>query len=99
METNLRPRQLLQLLKAIELEVGRTPTVRNGPRVVDLDIIFYDNLILDTRDPSQRFTLDNLGGELVIPHPRLQEREFALRPLAEYVLPRSTQQSSDVNLA
>jgi dihydroneopterin aldolase/2-amino-4-hydroxy-6-hydroxymethyldihydropteridine diphosphokinase/dihydropteroate synthase len=74
---------LLQLIKAIEPAVGRTPTVQNGPRVVDLDVVFYNNLVLDTRAISQRSSLDNLKGELVIPHPRLQEREFVLRPLNE----------------
>lgn len=63
--------------------MGRVPTIRNGPRVVDLDIIFYDNIVLDTRPQSGRSTLDNLKGELVVPHPRLQEREFVLRPLDE----------------
>lgn len=82
-ETNLEPLALLKLLKTIESEVGRVPTIRHGPRVVDLDIIFYDNLILDTRAPSQRSTLDNLKEELAIPHPRVQEREFVLRPLNE----------------
>ncbi|KAJ3566693.1 hypothetical protein NP233_g6841 [Leucocoprinus birnbaumii] len=80
-ETSLEPLQLLRLLRVIEPTVGRTPTIRNGPRVVDLDIIFYDDLVLDTREISQRSSLDNLRGELVIPHPRLQEREFVLRPL------------------
>lgn len=84
-ETNLEPVPLLRLLKAIELKVGRTPAIRNGPRIVDLDIIFYDDLVLDTRAPLQRSSLDDLAGQLLIPHPRIQEREFALRPIAEYV--------------
>ncbi|KAF5349252.1 hypothetical protein D9756_009402 [Leucocoprinus leucothites] len=84
-ETNLEPLQLLRLLKAIEPAVGRTPTIRNGPRVVDLDIIFYDDLVLDTRDISKRSSLDNLTGELVVPHPRLQEREFVLRPISDMI--------------
>jgi 7,8-dihydro-6-hydroxymethylpterin-pyrophosphokinase len=81
----LTPVQLLQLLKTIESKVGRKPTIRNGPRIVDLDIIFYDDLILDTRPPSERATLGDLTGQLLIPHPRIQEREFALRPITEYV--------------
>ncbi|KAF9452819.1 Dihydropteroate synthase [Macrolepiota fuliginosa MF-IS2] len=84
-ETNLEPTTLLQLLKAIESTVGRVPSIRYGPRAVDLDLIFYDNSVLDTRAPSQQTTLDNLTGEIVIPHPRLQEREFVLRPLNDMI--------------
>ena len=82
-ETNIPPIALLSLLKKIESIVGRVPSVRNGPRAVDLDIIFYGSDVVDTR--SNKETLDNLDGELVIPHPRVQEREFVLRPLNEYV--------------
>ena len=85
METNIFPIGLLWLLKKIESVVGRVPSVRNGPRAVDLDIIFCGSNIIDTR--SNKETLDNLDGELVIPHPRVQEREFVLRPLNEYILP------------
>jgi dihydroneopterin aldolase/2-amino-4-hydroxy-6-hydroxymethyldihydropteridine diphosphokinase/dihydropteroate synthase len=63
------------------VKVGRVPSIRNGPRAVDLDIIFYDNEIIDTRQNLGDF--DNVEGELMIPHPRLQEREFVLRPLNE----------------
>lgn len=66
--------------------MGRVPSIRNGPRAVDLDIITYDNQIIDTRQEDQRDDLENLAGELVVPHPRLAEREFVLRPLNEYVL-------------
>ena len=61
-------------------------TFRNGPRVVDLDIVTYDDLVFDTRPEGARTNLDNLTGELVIPHPRASEREFVLQPLAECVL-------------
>ena len=81
-ETNIFPIALLSLLKKIESIVGRVPSIRNGPRAVDLDIIFCGSNIIDTR--SNKETLDNLDGELVIPHPRVQEREFVLRPLNEY---------------
>lgn len=73
----------LALLKMIEKVVGRVPSIRNGPRAVDLDLILYDDLVLDTRDPPRRKDLENLQGELVIPHPRFPEREFVLRPLNE----------------
>jgi 2-amino-4-hydroxy-6-hydroxymethyldihydropteridine diphosphokinase len=69
-QTELTPPELLDRLKNLEATLGRTPTFRNGPRLIDLDILFYDDLLLDT--PS-----------LVIPHPRLHERAFVLVPLAE----------------
>lgn len=81
-ETNIPPIALLSLLKKVESVVGRVPSIRNGPRTVDLDIIFCGSNIIDTR--SNKETLDNLDGELVVPHPQVQEREFVLRPLNEY---------------
>jgi 2-amino-4-hydroxy-6-hydroxymethyldihydropteridine diphosphokinase len=69
-ETNLRPMSLLKWLKRFEKRMGRKKTFRNGPRVIDLDILFYDNVILETR-------------RLVIPHPGMHERAFVLVPLAE----------------
>ena len=84
-ETNIPPVSFLRLLKSIESAVGRVPSVRNGPRAVDLDIVFYGESIIDTRPPSQRVDLENLTGELVVPHPRMAEREFVLRPLNECV--------------
>ncbi|KDQ56667.1 hypothetical protein JAAARDRAFT_58960 [Jaapia argillacea MUCL 33604] len=91
-ETNLEPRPLLSLLKKIETTVGRVPSIRNGPRAVDLDILTYDNEIIDTRDEKFRSGFDGLEGELVVPHPRIAEREFVLRPLndmiPDYVLPK-----------
>jgi dihydroneopterin aldolase/2-amino-4-hydroxy-6-hydroxymethyldihydropteridine diphosphokinase/dihydropteroate synthase len=85
-ETNISPLPLLHLLKNIESAVGRVSSIRNGPRAIDLDIVLYGDAIIDTRPPSQRSNLDNLLGELVVPHPRMVEREFVLRPLNEYVL-------------
>jgi 2-amino-4-hydroxy-6-hydroxymethyldihydropteridine diphosphokinase len=69
-ETHLIPVDLLKYLKNIESVLGRSPTFRNGPRVIDLDILFFDELIIDQPD-------------LVIPHPRLHERAFVLVPLAD----------------
>ena len=74
---------LLGLLKKIEDVVGRVPTIRNGPRAVDIDILFYDRSVIDTRPKTSRRNLENLAGELVVPHPRIAEREFVLRPLNE----------------
>jgi 2-amino-4-hydroxy-6-hydroxymethyldihydropteridine diphosphokinase len=69
-ETSLLPMQLLHRVKAIERERGRKKTVRNGPRVIDVDILLYGSFIVDTL-------------QLQIPHPRMQERRFVLEPLAE----------------
>jgi 2-amino-4-hydroxy-6-hydroxymethyldihydropteridine diphosphokinase len=69
-ETEAEPRRLLKILKQIEEELGREETYRWGPRTIDLDILFYDDLVLDTPD-------------LTVPHPLLHEREFVLLPLAE----------------
>lgn len=74
--------QLLTLVKRIETIVGRIGSFRNGPRAIDLDILIFDNQVIDTRPQDER-TLDNLEGHLVVPHPRLLEREFVLRPLNE----------------
>ncbi|RME88547.1 MAG: 2-amino-4-hydroxy-6-hydroxymethyldihydropteridine diphosphokinase [Anaerolineae bacterium] len=68
--TDLPPADLLTYLKRLEADLGRTPTFRYGPRQIDLDILFYDDLTLET--PS-----------LIIPHPRLHERPFVLVPLAD----------------
>ncbi|KAK2460030.1 hypothetical protein APHAL10511_007953 [Amanita phalloides] len=84
-ETNLEPIQLLHLLKRIEQRVGREPGIRYGPRAVDLDIVFFDNKVVDTRPKEEQGRFDNLSGELVIPHPRLIEREFVLRPLNDMI--------------
>jgi 2-amino-4-hydroxy-6-hydroxymethyldihydropteridine diphosphokinase len=68
--TDLAPEDLLGLLKKIETDLGRTSTVRWGPRVIDLDILFYDDLVMKTAG-------------LEIPHPGIAERYFVLKPLSE----------------
>ncbi len=70
LRTALAPDPLLRAAKAIEQRLGRTETVRWGPRVIDIDILLYDGMVLEGRD-------------LTIPHPRLAERRFALAPLAD----------------
>lgn len=78
--TDLSPRELLQFCQAVEADVGRQPTYKWGPRIIDIDILFYDNLIIDEDD-------------LKIPHPFVQERAFVLAPLADiapdYVHPQT----------
>lgn len=59
-------------ISRIEQEAGRRRSLRWGPRTLDLDIIFYDHAVIDTK-------------ELQIPHPDMQNREFVLKPLAEIV--------------
>jgi 2-amino-4-hydroxy-6-hydroxymethyldihydropteridine diphosphokinase len=64
------PRQLLKAAKQVEVEGGRKPTRRWGPRVIDVDILLFGDERLNQRD-------------LVIPHPRIAEREFVRDSLAE----------------
>lgn len=69
-ETDLEPSEFLQTLKTIEVQLGRTETFRWGPRTIDLDILFFDDLQIQT-------------GDLKVPHPHIQDRKFVLIPLAE----------------
>jgi 2-amino-4-hydroxy-6-hydroxymethyldihydropteridine diphosphokinase len=69
-ETYEEPEVLLKHLKQLETALGRVSNFQNGPRLIDIDILFYDDLVLDT-------------APLVIPHPRLHERAFVLVPLAD----------------
>jgi 2-amino-4-hydroxy-6-hydroxymethyldihydropteridine diphosphokinase len=64
------PRRLLEVAKQVEREGGRQPTVRWGPRVIDVDILLFGDRSIRERD-------------LVIPHPRIAERAFVLESLAE----------------
>lgn len=72
LETDKEPGLCLALAKGVEREMGRVNSCRNGyeDRVIDVDILLYDDLILETETLS-------------IPHPRMRERDFVLRPLAE----------------
>ncbi len=69
-ETNLSPEELLKFTQSIESELKRVKTIRFGPRVIDVDILLYEQLKLDTKD-------------LIIPHPRMSERAFVMVPLYE----------------
>jgi 2-amino-4-hydroxy-6-hydroxymethyldihydropteridine diphosphokinase len=68
--TDLPPDELLYLAKDIETAMCRIPSFPSAPRIIDIDILFYDNKIVETE-------------RLTIPHPRLQDRAFVLVPLAE----------------
>ncbi len=68
--TELGPAELLTFLKQIESRMGREKTVKDGPRPIDIDILLYDDLVLQSEN-------------LIIPHPRLHERGFVLVPLAD----------------
>lgn len=68
--TSLAPLELLHHIKAIERTLGRVEGVRFGPRLIDIDLLFYDQQVIET-------------SELTLPHPRLAERAFVLAPLAE----------------
>jgi len=70
--TMLDPVALFHKVKKVEEQVGRQATYRWGPREVDLDIIFYDNVVMRHDDP-----------ELTIPHPRACERDFVLGPMCD----------------
>ncbi len=69
-KTELTLRELLAFLKSIEQKLGRETVARNGPRIIDLDILFYGTQIVNEKD-------------LQIPHPKMIERAFVLVPLAE----------------
>jgi 2-amino-4-hydroxy-6-hydroxymethyldihydropteridine diphosphokinase len=75
-ETRLEPERLLIVLKDIEKEMGRKETVKWGPRIIDLDILFYNDKIINQ-------------DELQIPHPYLHKRDFVLVPLSE-IAPNKT---------
>ncbi len=68
--TTLPPRQLFSFIKGIERAMGRTPSFRNAPRLVDIDILLYGETVVESP-------------ELTLPHPRMHERAFVLAPLVE----------------
>jgi 2-amino-4-hydroxy-6-hydroxymethyldihydropteridine diphosphokinase len=88
-ETDLEAPELLRTLKTIESQLGRAETFRWGPRTIDLDILFFDDIEIRTE-------------ELQIPHPLIQNRQFVLIPLVEIdrdlihpVLKKTTQELLD----
>jgi len=69
-QTDVDPKKLLFSFKSIERKLGRTKTVKNGPRTIDIDILFYGDHVIKTKT-------------LVIPHPMIQERLFVLQPMMD----------------
>ena len=69
-QTHITAFELVQLTKALQQEIGRIKTYQNGPREIDIDILYYGNQIINS-------------DELVVPHPRIAERLFVLEPLCE----------------
>lgn len=72
LNTELSPNALLGALLGIEAAMGRIRQIKNGPRVLDLDLLIYDDVIMNT-------------SELTLPHPFMLEREFVLKPLTELI--------------
>lgn len=69
-ETKLEPLELLQTLKKIEKNMGREKTIHWGPRIIDIDIIFYNDVVIESK-------------ELTIPHKEMHKRNFVLEPVIE----------------
>jgi 2-amino-4-hydroxy-6-hydroxymethyldihydropteridine diphosphokinase len=69
-QTYLQPEQLLKHIKRLEVALGRKATFRNGPREIDIDILMYDDLVLNT-------------SILSLPHPHMHERGFVLLPMMD----------------
>lgn len=69
-KTTFSSKELVKVLLSVENDMKRKRVVKWGPRIIDLDIIFYDNLLSEDE-------------EIILPHPRMEEREFVLKPLCE----------------
>lgn len=74
MLTCLTSVELLETMKGIERQIGRVPSIPNGPRAVDLDLLFYNDESIET---------ETVDGPLIVPHPLLHERDFVLYPLLD----------------
>ncbi|MGD9569331.1 MAG: 2-amino-4-hydroxy-6-hydroxymethyldihydropteridine diphosphokinase [Sedimentibacter sp.] len=82
-ETNLPPSELLVFTQSIEHEMKRVKTIVNGPRIIDVDILLYENENVETEN-------------LIIPHPRMKERAFVMVPLSE-ISPKLTIQGEKIS--
>jgi len=76
LETKLGAVDLLDQLQRIEKELGRVETFRNGPRSIDLDVVLYGSEVINT-------------DRLIVPHPKIAERAFVLKPLCD-IIPSDT---------
>jgi len=89
METELLPLEFLARMLAVEQSMGRIRTEPKGPRIIDIDIVFFGDDVLDT-------------SELTVPHPAMHQRRFVLEPLAEIapdmVLPRQSRSVKELLL-
>jgi 2-amino-4-hydroxy-6-hydroxymethyldihydropteridine diphosphokinase len=85
LDTGLAPLELLRAVKSIEKQMGRVPSVRYGPRLIDIDILKYGDVTMDTP-------------ELTLPHPRMLERDFVMVPLRELGVECRGQRSEDGGL-
>ncbi len=83
-ETQFSPHELLTLIHQIESQLHRVRNIENGPRTIDIDILIFDQLTIN--EPN-----------LKIPHPRIKEREFVLKPLAE-IAPEESIHFADENI-
>lgn len=70
LSSDLSPHQILKITKCLEIEIGRYETVKWGPRVIDIDILFYDDLVIESE-------------ALCIPHREIENRRFTLIPLLD----------------
>jgi len=84
-ETELAPETLLHSIHGIEETIGKNTPFKNGPRTIDIDVMFYNDLVLN-------------NPELTIPHPRLHLRRFNLEPLAE-IIPEFSHPVLHLNIA
>jgi 2-amino-4-hydroxy-6-hydroxymethyldihydropteridine diphosphokinase len=84
--TDLEPPALLTVVKEIETNLGRVPSYRWGPRLIDIDILLYDRLRWESP-------------ELTIPHPGLLERPFVTEPLAELAPERLEELRRDASVS
>lgn len=88
-ETKLEPLPLLRALLQLELQLGRDrskQSKRFGPRVIDLDVLLYDDIMMDNE-------------ELILPHPRMMERAFVLVPLQHVIAPSHAKYAEITSLA
>jgi 2-amino-4-hydroxy-6-hydroxymethyldihydropteridine diphosphokinase len=82
--SDFSPEKLLNTVKQIEQELGRRPTRRYGPRIIDIDILFYGSIVYQTTD-------------LVIPHIEIIKRAFVIRPLLDVVTTKNEQLLKEIN--